>query len=141
MHLAHVIAVGAVVAVLGCGGGTPTGNNDTGTLPPPAPGTVDVSIKDFAFSADSISIKAGTTVRWTNTSNVNAHTSVSDDGTTWNSGSLASPVAGNTYGGSSTGGSFSFKFDQPGTFRYHCQFHPPTNPAYANFRGVVVVTQ
>ena len=74
--------------------------------------TVDVSIASFAFTPDTLNITTGTTVRWTNQDAV-AHTSTSDGGV-WDSGSL------------STGQSFSFTFNTPGDFTYHCTFHPLT---------------
>ncbi len=71
--------------------------------------TVDVSISGFAFSPPSISVPAGTTVRWTNNHSVN-HTSTADGGL-WNSGTLT------------PGQQFSFTFNTPGTYPYHCAIH------------------
>lgn len=75
--------------------------------------TASVSIQNFAFSPATLTIPAGTTVTWTNNDTV-AHTSTSDpgDAISWNSGTL------------SQGQSFSFTFQQAGTFTYHCTFHP-----------------
>jgi plastocyanin len=72
--------------------------------------TVDVDIVSFTFSPDPINITTGTTVRWTNQDGV-PHTSTSD-GAGWDSGSL------------SNGQQFSFTFNTPGSFPYHCTFHP-----------------
>ncbi|HLO60147.1 MAG TPA: cupredoxin family copper-binding protein [Bacteroidales bacterium] len=69
-----------------------------------------VKIQGFAFSPATISVKAGTTITWTNYDNV-AHTVTSDDGL-FDSGSI------------SMNDSFSQKFDSTGTFAYHCTPHP-----------------
>ena len=70
----------------------------------------------FTFSPATITIKAGTTVTWKNVTTV-AHTVTSDDGgKTFDSGT-SKPVAAQT-------GTFTFTFKTPGTFTYHCSFHP-----------------
>jgi plastocyanin len=85
-----------------------------------AQSTASVNIVDFAFDPSSITIEAGGTVTWTNTGNA-THTVTSDDGT-FNSGNIAS------------GGTYSFTFDTPGTYTYHCSIHP-------NMTAEVVVTE
>ncbi|HET6622735.1 MAG TPA: cupredoxin family copper-binding protein [Candidatus Saccharimonadales bacterium] len=82
-----------------------------------------VTIEQYAFSPATITIKAGTTVTWTNRDSVN-HTVTSDDGSAikFDSGDMAQ---GQTY---------QFTFDQPGTYNYHCTPHP-------FMRGTVVVTE
>ncbi len=103
---------------------------------PPA-GTVSVTIRDFTFSPATVTIKAGTTVRWTN-DGPSAHTTTSDGGA-WDSGSLSPPSGGGGYGGGgSAGGTFDFTFMQPGSFPYHCSIHPPSS--YPGFTGTVTVT-
>jgi plastocyanin len=72
--------------------------------------TVDVTIVSFAFNPDSINITPGTTVKWTNQAGI-VHTSTSDGGV-WNSGNL------------SDGDFFTFTFNTPGIFPYHCTPHP-----------------
>src|SRR6266446_565625 len=69
----------------------------------------------FAFSPATLTIKAGTTVVWKNTTQV-AHTVTSDDGKSFDSGS-SNPIAPQS-------GTFSFKFATPGTYAYHCTIHP-----------------
>jgi plastocyanin len=86
----------------------------------PAPAAASVAIKNFAFSPSKLSIKAGTKVTWTNGDSM-AHTVTSDSGSTLNSGSIAS------------GQSFSFTFATPGTYAYHCAFHP-------SMKGTITVT-
>lgn len=70
----------------------------------------DVTIKGFAYNPATLTVKVGTTVKWTNNDSV-AHTVTSDTGL-FDSGELAS---GDTY---------SFTFTQAGTFVYHCAMHP-----------------
>jgi plastocyanin len=78
-----------------------------------------VTIANFAFDPAEITVAAGTTVTWTN-EDVAPHTVTADDGP-FDSGRL------------DQGGSFSQTFDQPGSFAYHCEFHP-------SMHGTVVVT-
>jgi plastocyanin len=110
-----------------------------GQTPNPVPsGNVGVTIQDFTFSPASLTIKAGTSVRWTN-NGPSAHTTVSDMGV-WTSGVLSPPGGGGGMygGGGSAGGTFDFTFMQPGTFPYHCALHPPS--LYPGFIGTVTVT-
>jgi plastocyanin len=80
----------------------------------------EVAIKGFAFSPATLTIKVGTTVKWTNQDSV-AHTVTSDTGL-FDSGDLA---AGDT---------FIFTFTQAGTFAYHCTMHP-------SMTATIVVTE
>ena len=85
-----------------------------GTLPPvsaaPLSGNVDVAIAGFAFSPAALTVKVGSTIKWTNQDSV-GHTVTADD-KSWGSGDLKK------------GDSFSFTFSQAGTFAYHCGTHP-----------------
>lgn len=74
------------------------------------PTEVKVDIVNFAFQPATITIPAGTTVVWTNTSPTE-HT-VADKNLTWSSHILEQ---GQTY---------QRTFDQPGTFTYICTIHP-----------------
>lgn len=69
-----------------------------------------VRIVDFAYQPDILTVSAGTMVTWTNSGRA-PHTTTADAGA-WDSGIL------------SAGQSFSFTFDTPGTFTYHCDVHP-----------------
>jgi amicyanin len=76
------------------------------------PGSVVVPIADFAFLPAELHVHAGQTVTWVNCEeSATAHTT-HGDGEEWSSPLLA-PGAG-----------FSRRFDQPGTFDYHCDPHP-----------------
>ena len=69
-----------------------------------------VSIQDFFFEPDQLTVAPGTTVTWVNDGAV-PHTSTADDGA-WDSGTLQ------------PGESFSFTFDDPGDYSYFCEIHP-----------------
>ncbi len=92
----------------------------TGTAPSAAPTQADVTIDNFAFSPAMLTVKVGTTVRWTNQQGVQ-HT-VTSDTNMWDSGRL------------SQGQSFEQTFTQAGTFAYHCSIH-------SSMKGTITVTQ
>jgi len=97
-----------IVAVVFAAGCANYGTSNTQN-PPPASGNA-VAIQGFAFSPATLTIKAGTTVTWTNDDTV-AHTIVSDTGA-FESNSI------------SKGGTYSHTFDAAGTYAYHCGLHP-----------------
>ena len=65
----------------------------------------------YSFSPAKLTIKVGTTVIWRDVSSA-PHTVTSDDGTTFDSGTV------------SVGSSFRFTFKTAGSFSYHCNIHP-----------------
>ncbi|UMB72432.2 cupredoxin family copper-binding protein [Mycobacterium paraterrae] len=78
-----------------------------------------VSIDNFAFSPATITVKAGSTVTWTNRDE-EPHTVVANDG------SFHSPGMGSQ-------ATFSFTFPKAGSYDYVCSIHP-------FMRATVVVT-
>ena len=72
--------------------------------------TMPVSIKNFAFNPPNTTVSAGTTVTWVNNDQA-PHTATANDGA-FDSGTLQ------------PGQSYSFTFDKPGTYAYHCNIHP-----------------
>jgi plastocyanin len=70
-----------------------------------------VSIIDFAIVPQADTITVGDSVRWTNNGAV-LHTSTSDTKVLWDSGTL------------NPGESFTFQFNDLGSYPYHCEFHP-----------------
>jgi plastocyanin len=69
-----------------------------------------IVVKDFMFNPTPLTVKAGSTVTWTNMDD-EPHTVVS------NTGVFKS-------GGMDTNESFSHKFDKPGTYHFTCSIHP-----------------
>lgn len=103
-----------VIAIAACSKSKsdPTPTDPTNPTNPTNPGggtTNAVSIKNFAFSPATITIKAGEAVTWTNGDSA-PHTATEDAGA-FDSGSLA------------TGAKYSKTFATAGTFTYHCSFH------------------
>jgi plastocyanin len=76
------------------------------------PGANEVWIQGMAYTPATITVTAGTTIKWTNKDNA-SHTVTSDNGSleTFDSGSMAN------------GGTFVWQFNTTGTFKYHCTFH------------------
>jgi plastocyanin len=94
-------AFGLAVALIGAAGGSA------------------VAIVDFAFNPGTLSVKAGSSVTWTNTGGT-AHTVTADDGS-FDSGTV-NPSA-----------TFSHTFASAGTFTYHCAIH-------TNMKATITVT-
>jgi hypothetical protein len=107
------LADGRIIEAGGLGAGTPQPIlASTEILPSCGPGLQGVQITGFAFSPPTLSVAAGTTVRWTNM-DPDAHTSTSTSvPPVWNSGSLAQ----NQF--------FQWTFNTPGSYPYFCAFHP-----------------
>nr|WP_280700122.1 cupredoxin family copper-binding protein [Kitasatospora sp. GP82] len=81
---------------------------------PSAPATANaVTIKNFAFSPATLTVKAGTKVTWTNT-DPDAHTVTSKQGS---GGPLQSAAL-------ATNDTYSYTFTAPGTYPYFCTIHP-----------------
>jgi plastocyanin len=128
----------AAVGLAACGGTKTTSSSaatagTTTTMPMPAPvttgpppsaasavATPDVMITNFAFSPAVVTIKAGTTVTWTN-KDEEPHTVFSSS-----ANMKSATLAGTT-------NTFSHTFSTPGTFAYNCTIHP-------FMHGTVVVT-
>lgn len=117
-----LLVLAALVLLAACGGGgstTGTGATPAATATSGNTQAVHIAITTdssgtFTFSPTSMTIKAGTTVTWTNMTQA-PHTVTSDDGKSFDSGT-SNPV--------NPQGTYSFKFTTPGTYHYHCQFHP-----------------
>jgi plastocyanin len=126
-HLALcVVAAAALLAACGSSGGSSNGGSSgaattaaAGGSAAPATGGSAVNIKDFAFNPGNLSVKAGTTVTWTN-SDSTTHKIKSGDGS-FNSDNLGN------------GATFEHKFAAAGTFAYICGIHP-------SMKGTITVT-
>ena len=92
----------------------------------PVAGKVTVDIKNFAFSPQMVTIAKESTVTWVN-QDAFEHEVVNDasgstaQGAIFNSGSLGK------------GASYSFTFNTPGVYPYHCSIHP-------SMTGTITVT-
>lgn len=99
--LVAVTLVAAVASFAKASAGTAAGSN----MEP-----VAVTIDNFSFGPVTLTVAAGTTVKWTNRDDI-PHTVVSSDGI-FKSHAL------------DTDESFSYKFDKAGTYPYFCSLHP-----------------
>jgi plastocyanin len=88
--------------------------NRSGAVPTAPSGLVEAGralMQDYLFLPETITIKKGTTLTWTNEDEA-VHTVTADDGS-YDSGRLG------------LGATFSRTFDRAGTFSYSCAIHPP----------------
>jgi plastocyanin len=109
-----------VVATIGCSGAYSSSGPSTNTTQPPPAGTPNsVVVTNNAFTPETLSATAGSTVTWTWDScsggdgygyggTCTAHNVVFDDGQT--SGSMSS-------------GTYTRTFATAGTYPYHCKIH------------------
>ena len=74
-------------------------------------GPAEVKIDNFTFAPVTLTVAAGTTVKWVNRDDI-PHTVVSEDKSTFKSKAL------------DTDDSFSYTFAKPGTYTYFCSIHP-----------------
>jgi plastocyanin len=81
---------------------------------------VSVKIANFMFNPGVTTVPVGTSVTWTNNDD-DAHSVVAD-----NKAFRSNPL--------DTGDSYSFTFNAPGTYAYHCGLHP-------QMVGKIVVTR
>lgn len=111
--LALIILVGFVSIISGCSkdysSNSYNNNNNNNT-----PGANEVFIQGMAFSPANKTIAVGTTIKWTNYDGY-AHTVTSGTPGT-PSGLFDSDNIG-------ANGTFSYTFDQEGTFNYFCKIH------------------
>jgi plastocyanin len=112
--ISSLVLLSALFMMISCskssGGGSTYGTNPT---PTPTPTANAVSISGMSFSPSAYTVKAGTTVTWTNNDGV-PHTVTADDNS-FDSGSLAA------------GEKWTYTFSTAGTYAYHCNFHSGMN--------------
>jgi plastocyanin len=119
-HQLAALAAASTLTLAACGGASVSHASGPGPMPMPMPAAsstlaapvaaISVAIKNFAFSPQAITVKAGTEVTWTN-DDADAHTVTFDADHT---GSLAFQ----------NGESYRHTFSTPGIYRYHCSIHP-----------------
>jgi plastocyanin len=112
--LALIIFVAFISIIPGCSNdyssnsyGNDNNNNNT-------PGANDVFVQSNAFSPANKTIVVGTTIKWTNYDGY-AHTVTS--------GAPGTPSGLFDSGNIESNGTFSYTFDQEGTFNYFCKIH------------------
>jgi amicyanin len=76
------------------------------------PGSIVVPITNFAFRPAEVRVRAGQTVTWINCEESATSHTTHADGEEW-----ASPLL-------APGQAFSHRFDEAGSFDYHCDPHP-----------------
>ncbi len=103
LSLVTALAVG--LATIATSAKTIAATPDTNSAP-----AAEVKIDNFSFSPPTISVPAGTTVRWTNRDDI-PHTIVSDD-KIFKSKAL------------DTDDQFTYTFTKPGAYGYFCSIHP-----------------
>ena len=100
---AGVLIAAVVMPIKGATGDGARPTEQAGVAP-------EVKIDNFTFTAPTITVSMGTEVTWINRDDI-PHTVVSREGA-FKSKAL------------DTDDKFSFKFSQPGTYRYFCSIHP-----------------
>jgi plastocyanin len=108
LGISLMIAV-VVVGIAACSKSDSTNTPQPPDTTPPTTAATKVSIKDFAFSPATVTIKPGESVEWTN-ADAAPHTATDVAGS-FDSGTLA------------TNEKFTRKFATAGTFTYHCTIH------------------
>ena len=128
-----IVAVAAAVTVLvlaACGSTASSGSSSTPRAASTSGGAAAaVTIQNFAFTPQRLTVKAGTTVTWTNNDSA-PHTVTSSDGIS-TSASTTSLFNGSV----SPGATFSYTFAKAGTYYYLCTIHK----SEAGMHGEIIV--
>lgn len=117
MKIRQRLGVTAAAGVLALAGAACSGNSEAAA--PVAGGDgATVSVEQMSFAPEAITVAAGETVTWV-----------------WNSGAISHDVVGDDFASEvQSSGTFTHRFDQPGTYTYVCSLHP-------NMTGKIEVTQ
>lgn len=86
----------------------------------PSTQSSQVSIQNFAFNPQIVTVKIGTKITWINNDSA-AHTVTSDE--------AGGPLDSSDF---APGESFSVTFNQPGRFNYHCSIH-------SSMKGTIII--
>ncbi|MEP7060594.1 MAG: plastocyanin/azurin family copper-binding protein [Actinomycetota bacterium] len=120
MRKVRIVALFVTAVVIGgCSGSSatnavPSDARVPSSVPTGHEGGSSVVVHTFAFGPKTIAVKAGDTVTWTNQDSI-LHTVTA--------GTAANPVTlfdGELHG---IGSTFSFTFEDPGVYPYHCSIH------------------
>jgi plastocyanin len=114
-----VVVLGAIMLIAAaCGSSSASPPTATSSATGAGGGNAAVVIKNFAFTPQTITVKAGTTVTWTNQDSVQ-HTVTSADAI----GVTANVTSDFDSGLLGQGQTFSFTFTKAGTYFYLCTPH------------------
>jgi plastocyanin len=124
LRVVACLAVLGSVLLVGCSKSTKPSTEAAAATPSPPATVVNqgavVKVTEYAFTQQSVTVKVGQAITWTNTGNVD-HTVTE---TTPNP--IDSPDI-------KPGQSYTLSFDKPGTYPYICSIHPDT------MHGTIVV--
>jgi plastocyanin len=115
----QVVPLALLLILIACTSATTEPVTSETTTEPTDGGKESVVMENVAFRPDEVTVAVGTTVTWTNQDLV-AHTTTSEDDL-WDSERMGQSE------------SFSFTFEEPGTFTYICTIHP------AQMQGTITV--
>ena len=127
---ALLVTVLITVVFLGACGGDDEGSGAASSTPTTAATNkatdgAEVTMKLIAFKPESITVDAGQSVTWKQT-DPGVHT-VTSGSVEQGSGGVTEKADGTFDSGNlETGKTFSFTFDEPGTYSYFCAVHPAT---------------
>jgi plastocyanin len=141
--LAVLTAFGALLLAAGCGSSKSTSSTSTASIPqtglkvsttpkyatpsssaPVQSGVVQISYHNISIHPDTVKVKVGSTIKWTNTDEV-IHNVTSQ-------GSGPAKIASKDL---HTNATFEFKVTKAGTIHYECTFHP------ASMNGTITVVK
>jgi plastocyanin len=118
------LSIGALV-VAGCGGGGDGSSTAPATsrapTTPSGAGPVAVTMKDIAFTPQSVTVRVGQQIDWTNDDDTD-HNVIATSGASFRSSDFGQ------------GGTFSYRPTRAGTIDYVCTIHP-------GMTGTIVVTR
>jgi plastocyanin len=107
MSIVRAATIVLVVGAMACSGGESVTGSSSVTSP-----TVDVGIASFAFEPASVTVRAGDQLRFAN-KDAQPHTATSDAPGVFDTSAIAP-----------TDTSSVVTISTPGTYPYHCSFHP-----------------
>ena len=129
--LVAALAIAAVLVLAACGSPSNATAGASSATPAAVGATTNaIAIQNFTFTPPSTTVKAGTTVTWTN-NDTTPHDVTSTDGP----GISAATTATFASGPMAQGATFSFTFKKPGTYYYECAIHA----SMASMHAVVIV--
>ncbi len=105
------ILLAVAVLIAGCGGGDDGADRTSSSGGGETAATKAVTIRDYLYAPETITVPVGTTVTFTNRDSTQ-HTATSKQSGAFESGSL------------DTGESGEVKLEKTGSFAYYCLFHP-----------------